>query len=84
MQKMIAICGLVCTECPAYRATQKDDNEEREKIAERWSSKEFPLKPEDINCDGCLAFGKRLMKYCNRCEVRACGFEKKSQKLCLL
>jgi len=47
---MIAICGLICNDCPAYIATQKDDDEMRKKIAEEWSSDQYPLKPEDINC----------------------------------
>ena len=33
MDKMIAFCGLTCTECPAFIATQKNDNKEREKVA---------------------------------------------------
>ena len=32
MDKMIAFCGIVCTECPAFLATQKDDDKERRKI----------------------------------------------------
>lgn len=81
MEKMTAFCGLVCTDCPAYIATQKDDNEARKKVVEKWSSEQFPLKIEDINCDGCLAFGKRLIKFCDMCEVRACAI-KKNVKTC--
>ncbi len=77
MQKMIAMCGLICTDCPAYIATQRSDDEERKKIAEKWTTDKYPLKPEDINCDGCLAIGKRLIKFCVDCETRRCGFEKK-------
>jgi len=36
MKKMIAYCGLICTECPGYIATQKDSDEEREKVAKLW------------------------------------------------
>ncbi len=25
MEEMVAYCGIVCTECPAYIATQNDD-----------------------------------------------------------
>jgi len=55
MNKMIAFCGLTCTECLAFIATRKDDDKERQKVAKVWS-KEFnsDIKPEDINCDGCL------------------------------
>lgn len=76
MQKMIAFCGLNCRDCPALIATQKDDNEERKRVAELWSSEEEALNPEDINCDGCLMVGKRLIKFCEACEVRRCGLEK--------
>jgi len=74
---MIAYCGITCTECPALLATQKDDQKERAKVAEMWS-KEFDvdLKPEDINCDGCLAESERLFSHCQVCEIRACGREK--------
>jgi hypothetical protein len=77
MQEMIAYCGLVCTGCPAFIATQKDDNAERQKVIEKWSSEEYPMTIEDINCDGCLAVDKRLIKFCHECEVRVCGSEKK-------
>ena len=54
MDKIIGVCGLTCTECPAYQATLKDDDKERKRVAEMWS-KEYgaEIKPEDINCDGC-------------------------------
>jgi hypothetical protein len=76
MDEMIAYCGLVCTGCPAYIATQSDDDAEREKVATKWSS-EFnaDIKPEDINCDGCLASGIRLFSHAKVCEIRKCGTE---------
>ena len=78
MKEMVAYCGLTCTECQAYQATQKNDNNARAKIAEEWS-KQFGmnLKPEDINCDGCLAVSKRQIGYCAMCEIRKCGSDKK-------
>ncbi len=74
MDKMIAFCGLICTGCPAFIATQKDDDNERKKVAELWS-KEFneDIKPGDINCDGCLSENGRLFGYCNVCEIRSCA-----------
>ena len=33
---MIAFCGLICTDCPAYLATQADDDSARKKVAEQW------------------------------------------------
>ncbi len=77
MDKMIAFCGIVCTECPAFLATQKDDDNERRKVAEMWSKKKKrQIKPEDIDCDGCLSESGRLFAYCRVCEKRKCGLER--------
>ena len=78
MEKMIAFCGLTCTECPAFIATQKNDDKERKRVAEMWS-KEFKvdMKPEDINCEGCLVDSENLFGHCKICEIRKCGKEKK-------
>jgi len=73
---MIAYCGIICSECPAYITTQKNDDKEKKRLAELWSSKEVPLIMEDINCDGCLLTGKRLTKFCYVCVVRKCAVEK--------
>ena len=77
MEKMIAYCGLICTTCPAFLATQQDDDSQRAQVAEMWS-KEFggERKPEDINCDGCLSGGERLLNYAAVCEIRRCAQEK--------
>lgn len=77
MERMVAFCGLVCTECPGYIATQKDNDEERRKVAEEWSKMfNADIKPESINCDGCLSSSGRLIEYCRTCEIRKCGLEK--------
>ena len=74
---MIAYCGAICTECVAYKATQKDDDRERKEIADQWNAQyDFDLKPEDINCDGCLLTSGRLLKYCLTCEARNCGLQR--------
>lgn len=77
MEKMIAFCGITCTECPAFIATQKDDDNERRKVAEMWS-KQFKseIKPEDINCDGCLTENGQLFGFCRVCKIRECAMKK--------
>ena len=40
--QMTAYCGLNCTECPTYLATQKDDDKLRDKVAKQWS-KQFKV-----------------------------------------
>ncbi len=77
MEKMIAFCGNICTECPAFIITNKNDDSERKKIAELWQKLYNPnINPEDINCDGCLSENGRLFNYCRTCEIRKCGMEK--------
>ncbi len=75
-EKMVAFCGIICTECPAYIATKNDDNELREETAKKWSSDEYPIKISDINCYGCVVEGKQMMEFCSECKVRDCGIEK--------
>ena len=77
MEEMIAYCGLTCSSCPTFLATQNDDDVAREKTAAFYSEKfGFNLKPEDINCDGCLSDGGKLIAYCQTCEIRKCCSEK--------
>lgn len=77
MGKNIAYCGLDCNECPAYLATQKDDDNERQKVADMWSKMlNDEYEKEDINCDGCHLKEGRLWGRCLNCEVRQCGQEK--------
>lgn len=46
------------------------------KVAEKWSKvPNVKMKPEQINCDGCLSEG-RLFLYCQTCEKRRCCMEK--------
>jgi hypothetical protein len=78
MQEIVAYCGLVCNECPTYQATQKNDDNARAKVAGEWSKQyKHDFKPEDINCDGCLAVGKRQLGFCQVCDIKKCGSDKK-------
>ncbi len=77
MAKMVAYCGLVCSDCQTFLDTQSDYNEGR-KMAEDLYSKKFGIKlnTKDINCDGCLSNSGRLTGYCKNCEIRKCCVEK--------
>ena len=77
MEKMIAYCGLVCTDCGAYIATQKNDSEMRKEVAAKWT-KEYnhEFKEADINCDGCLPDTVKTIGHLNVCAIRKCGQEK--------
>lgn len=75
---MIAFCGLNCSKCTAFLATQNDDDSLRRKMSEMLDKNYgIKTKPEDINCDGCHSTSNRLLEYCSNCEIRKCGMEKK-------
>jgi hypothetical protein len=84
MDRMVAYCGLICTECPAYIAKRDDNDELRKKTAEEWS-KQFnaTITPESVNCDGCLVTDGELIQYCSVCEIRKCGLEKNVENCAL-
>jgi len=73
--KLISFCGLDCVECPAYIATQQQDEALLTKTAKRWSTAKRKIKPTDIRCDGCLT-GQRLACFCSECPVRLCAAER--------
>ena len=78
-KKMIAKCGIVCTECPAYIATKNNDDTLRAETAKKWSEMfKADIKAADINCDGCQSESQRLFSYCQTCEIRKCAREKKA------
>jgi hypothetical protein len=71
--RMIAYCGLDCSACEAYLATQADSDEQLAAVAAKWS-KMFgeSMEPAHIVCDGCRATTRRSF-YCeNLCEIRKC------------
>jgi hypothetical protein len=78
MKNPIAFCGLDCSVCPAYVATQSGDPQQLVKVADTWS-KDFkiPFTAKDVTCDGCQPQeGARLGAYCGECPMRACGMKK--------
>jgi hypothetical protein len=76
MEKLIAYCGLDCTECNAYLAMQNNDQALREKTAAEWSKGyNFNFTPEMINCTGCTGNGVQV-GHCSECEIRKCALTK--------
>ena len=76
--QFVACCGLDCSACDAYVATQNDDQALREKTAKKWSEMNgVTITPEMINCDGCRKDGRKT-PYCESlCPVRQCAFGRK-------
>jgi hypothetical protein len=75
--RMVAYCGLVCTECPAFLATKAGDAERIREIAQLWSETyNANVTPEAVWCDGCIEEGRKC-GHCGDCEIRACGRDRK-------
>jgi len=72
----IVYCGFDCHECLIYKATLKADTEYKEFVRSKYSSKDYTLRLEDINCTGCYKDSEKLFKFCKECEIRICGIAK--------
>jgi hypothetical protein len=83
-EKTLAVCGLDCAACPCFRAHRTDDQALRVKTAAEWS-KQFKaqIKPEDINCVGCLKTKGVLFSHCRDCDIRKCGLARKVKNCAL-
>jgi hypothetical protein len=77
MKEVIAFCGVDCSEFPIYQATRNNDNDSRAKVAREYSERyKTEVNPQDINCDGCTSAGKKIMGYCQTCDIRKCGLDR--------
>ncbi|HSJ57206.1 MAG TPA: DUF3795 domain-containing protein [Anaerolineae bacterium] len=75
MDRIIAYCGLACSDCPAYIATQADDHAALERVAAQWREEyNAPnISVDSIMCDGCLTAEGRKCGHCFECDIRACA-----------
>jgi len=78
MKQLIACCGLDCENCDARIATVANDNDLREKTAQKWSvmNSAAEITAATINCMGCRADGAKFAYCRDYCEIRRCVFEK--------
>jgi len=76
MERMVAYCGLICSDCPAFIATKADDLKKAEETAALWKKEyKIDIAANDIWCDGCITLGKKCA-HCRVCEIRACGMKR--------
>ena len=68
--QIIAYCGLNCSECGAFIATQENDVEKLKALALEWYQVED--NPTFCLCDGCNTEGRKNA-HCSDCAVRACA-----------
>lgn len=75
---MIAYCGIDCSKCDGYLATQSGDEKKIQAVADLWSSRHnADVKPEHVICDGCKAGGRKSFHCENSCTIRQCCLKKK-------
>jgi hypothetical protein len=75
---MIAYCGLDCSKCEGYLATQANDARQIAEVARKWSAQfHADVKPEHVICDGCKADGRKSFHCANLCKIRKCCVNKK-------
>jgi hypothetical protein len=66
---MIAPCGIICTDCPVYKAAL--DKSKAEVLAEQWKGYGYPdALPEWFKCQGC--HGDDSLVWGSDCEIRDC------------
>lgn len=76
--RMIGMCGLICTECEAFQATQANDADWLQRVVEQWKV-EFNapnLTVATVACDGCVSGSTRMCGHCHECDIRLCAMEK--------
>ena len=75
MDRIVAYCGLVCSGCEAFIATQADDLAAKEALAAKWREEYHSpdIDTNSVTCDGCVTTTGRLGGYCPLCPIRACG-----------
>jgi hypothetical protein len=77
-EQLLSYCGIDCSACPAYIATQSNDIEKLTILAGEWF--DGATDHTIILCDGCKSDGAngggRIMKWCAECPTRACAIER--------
>ena len=77
MSQLLGMCGLVCSECKGYLATQAGDEAALAALAaERSQQYGGTISPDSLRCDGCTTASTRKCGYCSQCAIRACGLER--------
>ena len=83
MKQHIGYCGIKCSDCAIYKATVNNDIKMKAEIARNWSTAEYELKEEEINCFGCRSNNTEVISFVLGCDIRECA-NKNSVSYCCL
>ncbi len=73
MANMISVCGVICSECPAFVVGQSGDPAARERVAAAWHQLYgLNFGPEVITCGGCQGSDEALFFTSRKCVARRC------------
>lgn len=74
MDLVVAPCGLVCSACEAYAATQAGDADAIASIARDWNARYGGSRSaDDIWCDGCASESEHTLRHTRECPIRPCA-----------
>jgi hypothetical protein len=77
MKAKMAFCGLLCYKCPIFVVTKTNNLKEKIKIAKVFSYPGRKLTVKEVECYGCTEIGRKILKGCDSCKIRACAIRKK-------
>lgn len=73
---MIAYCGLDCSKCDIFVATENNDRDKIVSTLNQWKSEiGLDYKESDLNgCKGCKS--DMILSYCSNCDIEKCAISK--------
>lgn len=75
MEQKFSCCGIICDECPAYKATIDNDDELRKNTAQLLKEKfNIDIRPEQVNCLGCRS--ETTIAFSQSCAIKACNLQR--------
>ena len=78
----LSFCGVDCTDCDVFRATEHGDQEAADRALEGWTKTAQEhwgmqtLDPAILKCRGCRTEGEEIFKGCRLCPIRRCAQQK--------
>lgn len=72
MASMMSVCGVMCSDCPAYLAAEKGPAHQQRTAAAWKRIYGYDQPAEAIACAGCLGADAQVFHTCRSCGARTC------------